>query len=215
MALEFRIRHRRQRSPMSCWWAVTAMVLEYHGRRYEQPWWVHPAFEPPLGRMPSAYSGRLTYIPDEEAAALDLPPSERFYPPPSDWLATGLPIHPHAMRELCRLTGLSPFDHPAFSSWTLDLLESMLRQRGPLAFFGRWHGAPHAIVVAGTHEAGSTVAIADPAAESIQSRGFEWFHERLAAFEGRGGSRARIEVARLNPLHFPTSNPLRDVLGGR
>jgi hypothetical protein len=211
MSIELRVPGRVQASQMSCWWACMAMVLEYYGRDYANPWDFNAQFARPWNR-PDDGIPDLVYERDIERA-LERDPELRdhtghAYYEPYEWYSLGLPRNPAALERLRDISGFRGFDRPAFGAWTADDVESRLRRHGPYIFFGSWNGFAHAIVCVGLHAqpGGALVATIDPIRGFATSEPLATFNERMQ----RGAHSFFLDG--LNPLYYPQRNPVRDVV---
>lgn len=228
MTIELLVPPRTQRTPMSCWWACLAMILEYYGHHYGTPAEFRIQFQRPLLRPRSPYGRDLVYPSLERWAERDerlalLRPDlgdrgvrnrilysdqELFFLQPYEWFSEGLPSSRPAFELLSDITGFRGFaNRPAFVHWSAGDIETRLRQHEPYAFFGDWNGFPHAIVTVGLIERGeeTDVVTIDPA---IGARG----QESLASFNRRMGHFRSLDFSSLNPLYLPQSNPVRETV---
>ena len=186
MSLRLDVAAIRQRTMFSCWWAAIQMVLRYYGRNVPSPGALSPAFTPPWpARPPDPFRRRQ----------------------PWEWMSTGVPINPEALRLLNQLTGFrSVPDVPA--TWTDTNIEAALSRFGPMIFYGRWHGYPHAIVLTGADPA--SVWMNDPAGGCVVRNTFAWFNQKCAGFLVIDG----IDISRLwgaMPIYYPGNPPVRGV----
>ena len=196
---------------MSCWWASTAVVVDYYDRYYSYPWEFRSTFQ----RPPSHWGTEaldlalppLDYPSIDEAMVRD--PTLRHAVSTDDiapymWYQLGLPNTAHGLRRYCDLTGFRGVpDCPPYGSWTLADVEGILRRQGLFVFFGFWSGFPHAIVVCGADDAGGSVAFMDPAQGFVHS-------EPIATFNGRMANMTiGPQAIGYNPVHYPTSRPVR------
>lgn len=212
MTIELRVKARTQTSPMSCWWACMAMVLEYYGHNYILPSQYRESFRRPFFRplSPSLYTADRHYATGNQLQNMPLEQAEgHTYLEPYEWYDHGLPGNRHAFSLLSRITGFQGFSRPAFGRWTADDFKERLENFGPYVFMGFWNGFPHAILVIGVvQNASSTNIISiDPA------RGFA-ASESLSAFNARMRSQSMIEYTfnNLNPLYLPQTNPIRGTI---
>lgn len=210
MTIELRVPGRVQTSQMSCWWASMAMVLEYYGRHYSDPWHFSAEFARPWNR-PRIGLPELVYGSLDAALARDpmlLDPGASTYMQPYEWFEHGMPESRAAFARLGSISGFRGFDRPAFGAWTAEDVESRLRRYGPYVFFGSWNGFPHAIVTVGltTGATGTQVVTIDPI------RGFAT-GEPLADFNRRmARNLANYNFDSLNPMYCPQADPVRDVV---
>ncbi len=207
MSLEFRVPGRVQTSPMSCWWACMAMILQYYGQDYTYPWQYRVQFERPWSRpisplpdvlLPSLEEANLT---DEFRRSV----SELSFPQPYEWYDHGLPRNRFAFDLLADMTGFRGFSRPAFGQWSFDDVESRLRDYGPYVFFGMWEGFPHAILVVGALEGHSDrfVVVIDPSRGRPASQPLDTFNERMRSRMGE------FDFNGLNPIYYPQSRSHR------
>jgi len=215
MSLELQVRPRTQATPMSCWWASTATVLEYYDRYYSYPWEFRSQFRRPRWRYGSGALDHVLPPPDYPSIdeAMERDPTLHEVVDPRDiapwmWYDLGLPNTAHGLRRYCDITGFRGVQEcPAYGAWTVDDVEHVLRTKGLFVFFGFWNGYPHAIVVCGADHGGGMVAFMDPAQGFVHS-------EALATFNGRM-RRMTIgpDAIGYNPVHCPTSQPVRATVG--
>jgi hypothetical protein len=199
MSFVLRVVGRTQTSPMSCWWASTAMVLQYYGRNFNLPSefkreFCRPAL-PLYGNIPD-----LVYPNIEEVSQHTIPWAQnQLITQPYEWYQRGLPIHGRAFELFSEITGFRGINRPAFGEWTVADVERLLRDCGPLIFFGLWNSAPHSIVLTGVKEseAGDCVVIIDP------NMGFamDW---PMVEFNNRMGE-IMPTLSTLNPFYYPDS----------
>ncbi len=213
MSIELRVPARQQDSPMSCWWASIAMVLEYYGQRYSHPWeyrsefrrpWSAPRTGFPVSSSPSIL----------QAMAHDSTlrrTHELVTTQPYEWYEHGVPPNPTAMHRLLDISGFERVNPlPATGSWSLPDIEALVRANGPLVFFGMWNGAPHAVVVTGVHTRRNHVVYIDPARGFAISVPLLQFNQLMMRFPMR--SQREMQGASLNPFHYPVSNPVRGTI---
>jgi len=212
MSIELRVRPRTQVTPMSCWWASTATVLEYYDRYFSYPWEFRGEFRPPPGRY-----GGLALPPPEYPSideAMERDPRLRQVVDPRDiapwtWYHRGLPNTAHGLRRYCQITGFRGVpDCPGYGTWMLDEVEHVLRTQGLFVFFGFWNGFPHAIVVCGVDVGAGSVAFMDPAKGFVHSEALQTFNNRM--------QRMTIgpDAIGYNPVYYPQSVPVRETVGG-
>ncbi len=211
MSIELRVKGRLQQSSMSCWWTAVACVLEYYGRRYGHPAAFAPIFQRPVGRSPTWVGFESPSL--DEAMQFDstlrrMPGGNRLAP--YEWYLQGLPNTNWGLRRLCEITGFRGVpDCPAYGQWLAADFERILRAYGPFVFHGYWNNLPHSIVVCGINTAdagGSRVASMDPGAGFVSSTPLTAFNALMTGMnidEGAFG---------LNPIHYPTSQPVRAVI---
>ena len=212
MSIELRVRPRKQVTPMSCWWACTATVLDYYDRHYSFPWEFRGEFRPLMGRYHDPALPPPEYPSIDEAMERD--PTLHHAVGPTDgapwtWYHRGLPNTAHGLRRYSQITGFRGVpDCPGYGSWRLEDVEHILRTQGLFVFFGFWDGFPHAIVVCGVDGADGSVAFMDPARGFVHS-------ESLKKFNGRM-QRMTIgpDAIGYNPVYYPQSLPVRETVGG-
>lgn len=214
MTLELRVHGRRQLSPMSCWWACMAMVLEYYGRTYSHPWQFRaefmrpPGFHRPDDLVYPSLDDAMRF--DAELEHWDRSPALTPYLQPYEWYDRGLPAMRAAFDRLHAITGFSGFPvRPAFGHWTAADVESRLRAHGPFVFFGSWNGYPHAILTVGLLDEGGPeplVVTIDPIHGAPRNESLSDFNLRMV----RDMSDYNFES--LNPMYLPQDRPLRDVV---
>ncbi len=216
MSIELHVRPRRQTTPMSCWWASTATVLEYYDRYYSYPWEYRTEFLRPRSRYGHEAFDLAFPPPDYPSIdeAMERDPTLQHAVDPRDvapwmWYELGLPNTARGLRRYCDITGFRGVPEcPAYGAWTVDDVEHTLRTRGLFVFFGFWSGFPHAIVVCGADRSQGMVAFMDPAQGFVHS-------EDLATFNGRMRTMTiGRDAIGYNPVYHPTSQPVRDVVGG-
>jgi len=214
MTIELRVHGRRQLSPMSCWWACMAMVLEYYGRTYAHPWQYRAEFMRPVGfnrpddMVYPSLDDAMRY--DAELRHWERSPALTPYLQPYEWYDSGLPAARAAFDRLHAITGFRGFDvRPAFGAWTATDVESRLRAHGPFVFFGSWNGFPHAILTVGLSQGGPEgprVVTIDPIRGFASGEDLADFNRRMV----RDMSEYNFES--LNPMYLPQDRPVRDVV---
>jgi hypothetical protein len=196
---------------MSCWWAATAVVLDYYDRYYSYPWEFRSVFARPSSRYGLEAVDHVLPPPDYPSIdeAMERDPTLRHAIRPQDiapwmWYELGLPNTPRGLRRYCEITGFRGVpDCPPYGRWTTDDVERILRHKGLFVFFGFWSGFPHAIVVCGAYPDTDSVAFMDPAQGFVHS-------EAVATFNGRMSSMTIGPGAiGYNPVYSPRSNPVR------
>jgi len=203
MSLELQITPRLQASSMSCWWATTAVVLEYYGNRYLYPWEYRSVFRRPQWRYGSSALDRRLPPPDFAAYDRALSGPDPHLPTvnprdiaPYMWYELGLPNTARGLRRYCELTGfLGVGNCPAYGAWTLADVERTLRENGPFIFFGFWNGLPHAIVVCGALQGAGTVSYMDPADGTVHRESIGNFNNRMS------GMTIGVQAMGFNPVH--------------
>jgi hypothetical protein len=196
---------------MSCWWASTAVVLDYYDRYYSYPWEYRSIFRRPASRSAFAAVDHVLPPPDYPSIdeAMERDPTLRDAIPPRDivpymWYELGLPNTAHGLRRYCDITGFRGVpDCPPYGRWTVADVARILRHQGLFIFFGYWSGFPHAIVVCGADTAAGSVAFMDPAQGFVHSEAVETFNGRMSNMTISGGAIG------YNPVFYPTGSPVR------
>ena len=187
---------RAQNTPNECWWACMRMIFAYYGRYHVSPTEVSGQFD--LSWSP--WAGHLSRSP--------FPPSlDVLEPTPSLWTTFGVPPIDRAMGLLSRLTGFRRIaERPA--DWTGESLEALLRDHGPLMFYGRRQGAFHAFVLTGAD--GVQACLNDPDGGAPYRESIESFNRHMVAvgvIPGPGG--AVVSFHEYNPMYLPDRPAVR------
>ncbi len=185
-----------QSTPYECWWACMRMIFAYYGHFYLLPDQISSRFDLSLSPF-QAHQSRSPLPPDDATIVSS----------PALWRTFGVPPVDEAMQTLSQLTGFRRIaERPV--AWNPETLEQLLRQHGPLMFYGRRQGAFHAFVLTGAD--GVQACMHDPDGGEPFRESIENFNRRLVSIGvDRSG---RINFHSYNPMYLPSTPPVQETL---